>query len=300
MIRKFPAFSKLGIEHKAEIRRLTAAFEPYSDFNFTSLFCWDTDGSTEVALLNGNLVIKLPDYINGKTIYSMLGTTQVDKSIERLLTVCDRLQLVPATTVQNIVNQDRFVIREDRDNFDYVYALDDLVDLPGKKYKVKRNKTNKFMRQYEDRLHLKNIRFTKRADHDLIKTVFENWVAERDQGGDDNNNERAATNRLLEYAQELNLTGVFAYVDGDCVGFSINEIVSDDYAICHFQKAILAYEHLDVFISNLVAKELRHFGCTYVNWEQDLGIRGMRDLKTSYQQFSFLKKYQLSSSSGTS
>lgn len=294
MISQFPAFCKLGIEHQDEINQITSRYEPYSDFNFTSLFCWDVDDTTEISLLNGNLVIRLPDYITGEPIYSLLGENQVDESLKDLLELTDSLSLVPSVTVAAIQSHE-FKVTEDPDNFDYIYSLQDLVDFAGKKYKVKRNKTNQFMRNYEASLHLRNIQFSSKADREIAKAVFLKWAQERNRDENEIQNELLAIARVLEYSPDLNLTGVLVYIDQECVGFSINEIIDKEYSICHFQKALLEYEHLDVFISNLVAKELLHFGCTYVNWEQDLGIEGLRQLKSSYQEYSFLKKYKVSS-----
>jgi hypothetical protein len=87
--------------------------------------------------------------------------------------------------------------------------------------------------------------------------------------------------------------GVALYLDGVCVGFSVNEVLDDTYVLCHFQKAVLDFENVDVFLSNVVAKEAMHFGCHYINWEQDLGIPGLRELKQSYKPDLFLKKYTI-------
>ncbi|MEI7683273.1 MAG: phosphatidylglycerol lysyltransferase domain-containing protein [Candidatus Saccharibacteria bacterium] len=293
MIKQFPKFSRLAIEQRHEVKRITSQFEPYSDFDFTSLLCWDIDGSSEISLLNGNLVIMLPDYITGKKTYSLLGKNKIDESLKSLITKVGPLSLVPEIMIRHIKDVSAFTAKEDRDNFDYIYELKSLVEFPGKKYKVKRNKNHNFMSHYQDKLSLRNIQFGNAEDRAAAEQVFVEWAEERDRKKEDIANEAAAIGRALAYAPDLKLTGILVYIDGHCVGFSINEILDSDYSICHFQKAILAYEHLDVFISNLVAKELLHFGCKYANWEQDLGIDGLRALKTSYQHFSFLKKYNV-------
>ncbi len=293
MIAEYPAFTKLTISLRSQIKQITSVFEPYSDFDFTSLFCWDVSGSTEVSLLNHNLVIKLPDYLTGQPTYSLLGINNVDESLAQLSKDKGPIHLVPEVTISAITDTSQFIITEDRDNFDYIYELRSLIDMSGKEYKVKRNKANNFMKSYKESLGLKKIQFNTDDDRALAKEVFMDWAEERNRNLLDIQNEYAAIARALEFATDLNLMGILVYIDKECVGFSINEIIDNDYAICHFQKAILAYEHLDVFISNLVAKELYHYGCTYVNWEQDLGIEGLRKLKTSYRQYTYLKKYSL-------
>lgn len=291
MIKHFPLFSKLSIENKDEITSLTSAFAPYSDFNFTSLFCWDTDNTTEVSILNGNLVIKMADYISNETLYSIIGDNNIDESLGILLEITPKLKLVPEIVVESIKNHSVYDVFEDRDQFDYVYPLASQANLLGGHYKVKRNKINKFMRTYEDKLSLKKIHFNDPAMKQEIHNIFLQWSDERKRAGEEVRREAETLNKLFDYGKHFTLVGVLVFLDGVCIGFSINEIIHMDYAICHFQKSILTFEHSDVFLTNLVAKELKHFGCKYVNWEQDLGLPGLRELKESYGQEFFLKKY---------
>ncbi len=292
MIAQFPHFSKLTIDCKDEIVKLTERFDPYSDFNFTSLFCWDTDGSTEVSILDGNLVIKMADYITNEPLYSLIGETNIDMSMALLIDMAGgSLKLVPEIVISLLDNRDAFCIEEDRDQFDYVYQLPTQADLIGGHYKVKRNKISKFMRTYEDKLTLKKIHFDSPVMKQEISDIFTRWTEERGRDDEESRREAETLDKLFDYGKYFNLVGIQVFMDGVCIGFSINEIVQKGYAICHFQKSILTFEHVDVFLSNLAAKELKHFGCKYVNWEQDLGIPGLRELKSSYLQAFFLKKY---------
>lgn len=293
MITTFPSFTKLELSHKEEIQSLTWGFDPYSDFNFTSLFCWNTNNSTEISMLNGNLVIKMPDYITGKPIYSIIGDKRIDDSLNSLLQTSPTLSLVPQVAVDHIESKDRFIIAEDRDNFDYVYSLEKQSDFNGHEFKYKRKRVGRFLRtNYED-LRINKIRFSLSTDRDLVKSAFRDWANDRSRNDAEIDHEKKAINKLLDNCNELELMGIKVIMGDKTVGFSINEVVQKDYAICHFQKAIVSYDHLDVFISNVVAKELKHFGCKYVNWEQDLGIPGLRESKTSYSYDFFLKKYSV-------
>ncbi len=293
MIKQFPKFTKISIDSKTEIEELTYKFEPYSDFNFTSLFCWDTDNSTEVSILNNNLVIKMADYITGETIYSILGDREIDASLNVLLELTDKLYLVPEAVVSSIENANSFKVEQDRDQFDYIYTLPSQADLNGGRYKNKRNKISKFMRTYSDELSLKKIKFSDPKIKKDIHDLFLKWTVERKLEAIEFQRESKTIDKLFDYAKNFELIGIQVFLSDECVGFSINEIVQNEYAICHFQKSILTFENIDVFLSNLVAKELKHFGCKYVNWEQDLGIAGLRELKSSYAQEFFLKKYTI-------
>ncbi len=292
MITTFPSFTKLELSHKEEIQSLTWGFDPYSDFNFTSLFCWNTDNSTEISILNGSLVIKMPDYITGKPIYSIIGDKHIDDSLNSLLQISPSLSLVPQVVVDHIESKDRFIIAADRDQFDYIYEINSQSTLAGGKLKGKRNKVNKFTRSFEHHISLSKLRFNG-SDVEKVNKMFNLWANKKQKNCEDTERESKAIARLMDEAGMFNLTGVLVYINNDLMGFSINEVVQKDYAICHFQKALLDFENVDIFLSNLVAKELKHFGCKYVNWEQDLGIPGLRESKTSYSYDFFLKKYSV-------
>lgn len=293
MICEYPKFTKLNISHKKDIKKITAKFEPYSDFNFTSLFVWNTKNNTSISNLNGNLVIKMPDYISGDTIYSMIGNKKVDESINELFSITKKLNMIPAVVVDSIHNKTDFEIKQEIDQFDYIYEISELAKLPGRRYKGKRKRISKFLKENLDNLNLRKVRFNDKSDQTIIKQLFKEWVIERERTVLESESEGKALERMLANASELNLMGLLIYIDGLCVGYSINEILDNDYAICHFQKTKLRFEYIDIFFSSLVAKELHHYGCKYANWEQDLGIKGLRELKMSYLPDRYLKKYTI-------
>jgi hypothetical protein len=291
-IATFPDFSKLDLSHKDQIAEITRRYEPYSDFNFTSLFSWD-DGSSEVSLLNGNLVIKLADYMTGEPVYSILGTTDIDASLDILLAATGTLKLVPEATLQAMQDGEKYVIEEDRDNFDYVYSLRTLADLPGGDFKKKRNKAHSFGRSFPGRsLQAEAGPLTKNDGNDIIH-IFKRWAEVPSKSVEEIQAEQAAVLRLIEYSESFDLYLIKLMLDGQAIAFSINEKLSDDYALCHFEKALPEYHRGNIYtyLSQEVAKALLAFGCVKVNWEQDLGLEGLRKSKSSYYPSMYLKKY---------
>lgn len=289
MIEQFPKFSTLIAAHKQEIENVIARFEPYSDFNFTSLYCWNLDGSTKVALLNNNLVIQLKDYLSERSVYSMLGDSQIEESIRILLQRVESLNLVPHVVTQLIKSHD-FVITEDKDNNDYIYRLDDLWDLNGAQYKSKRKHLRALFKTYGDRLRVIPVPIhAKKVQEDIIN-IHEEWIKTKNQKKHSSHEDRALS-RLFEYPFHTNLLCHEIFLDDHAVGFSINEILNSGYAICHFQKVLFDIPNLDIFLTTEVAKDLTNYGCVYTNWEQDLGIPGLRTAKENYHPVKYLKKH---------
>jgi len=298
LIATYPEFSKLNINHKLILDNYAKKYGHYSDFNFISVFSWDTKNDTEISELNGNLVIKMPDYITGKGIYSLIGSSDIDRSLDALLAKTDVLKLVPEVVINNIKYPDNFNITEDQDNHDYVFNVKDLVDLCGLKYKDIRNKINKFKREYPG-FEKFDITATSVLDIDKFKSfhdVFYRWSRDKDLSEKEFELEKTAIYRLVEYSKEFNLLIVEIRHKGELLAFSFNEIVEPGYAITHFEKAIKIHQHFNSFVVHEVSSFLAEFGCKKVNWEQDLGLPGLRRSKSDYCPSEMLNKYKITNS----
>lgn len=77
MIPEFPNFKKIELSDQKEIESFTSKFPPYSDFNFTSLWSWDTHTNMQISILNKNLVIRFNDYLSDSFFYSLLEIMNV-------------------------------------------------------------------------------------------------------------------------------------------------------------------------------------------------------------------------------
>lgn len=293
MIGKYPRFTRLNIDHQNQINDFTMRFEPYSDFNFVSLFSWNFNDSAEVSLLNENMVIKIPDYITEKPILSIIGTDKINESLNVLLRETRDIKLVPEPTIKAAEETVRFHFTNDLNNYDYVYDLNDQANLLGGDLKKKRNRVNRFAKNYGERAKILELNCKDRDKVLELETIIDKWGEEKQKDPTEIKNEKRAIRRCLDNAENFNLECYEILIDGKIVGFSINEILSRQWANCHFQKTLLSYDNIDVYLTNYVAKQLLAKGCKYVNWEQDLGIPGLRELKQSYKPVKMLKKYKV-------
>lgn len=291
-VSSFPNFSKLLLDHKEQVIKITGDFETYSDFNFISLFSWGHD-TAEISLLHGNLIIKLPDYIDGHPVYSIIGSHNIDESLNEILKIIDKIELVPEAVVVKITDPTRFDIQEDVDSFDYMYDLEELGWLAGSKYKKLRNKSSRFIKEHEGRkLDVRVLRTLTPEYQRRLKEVDKQWAKGMGRELKDTEAERKAISTLLDHAADFNLLFTIIEVDDEIKAFSINEIVDENNAVCHFEKALRDHhETIYTFLACQVAKELLGAGCTWVNWEQDLGIEGLRKAKIAYHPARMLKKY---------
>lgn len=268
-------------------------FDMYSDFGFASLYCWNTDGSTEVSNLAGNLVIRLPDYITGEPVCSMLGKHDIDDSIRKLLEIVPRLGLVPETVVESIKDKTQLNIEEDIAQFDYIFSVEMHAKLEGGQYKTKRKQLSKFRRDYGDEVIIKNIDFTDKQAHVRIRKLFDEWAQQKSHSDEETMIEVEALNKFLTNAVVFGLIGFELVADKRTLGFAIVEIVHENQVIYHFQKTLRNSPGIDTYLTNEIAKALLTKGCQYINWEQDLGIEGLRIAKMSWKPKKMLKKYNI-------
>ncbi len=291
----YPKFSKLQLKHKRVFDKFAHKYGFYCDFNFSNLFSWDVDDDVGVSMLNGNLIIRRQDYVKGKYFYSITGCNKIDDSLSTMLKSVKELNFVPEIVVQNIQNKDKFVIKNERDNYDYIFNVKDLVEIKGNKYKNVRNRLNKFMKEYPDYNKL-NVSTTSVVNLDRFKCfqdVFYTWKTSKGLNDKETEREKKALNRLLEHSHELNLLIIEIKLGDELVAFSVNNIAAPGYAVTHFEKAIKIHKYFTSYVIHECAKMQDKFGIKTVNWEDDLGFPGLRQNKSSYRPAEMLNKYQV-------
>lgn len=294
-IADYPKFSKLSLKHKPIFDQFANEFGHYSDFNFISIFSWDTKGDTKVSMLNNNLVIKMPDYITGEDLYSVIGNHIIDQTLKILFKDTKTLKLVPEVVVDSIKKKADFKILEDKDNHDYIFNVKDLFELKGQKYKDIRNKISRFKREYPgfDKFQITTTSVVNIDRFKSFHDVFYRWSKGKDLTDEEFILEKTAIYRLIEHSKEFNLIIVEIKLGEELLAFSINEIVAPRFAITHFEKAIKIHKYFNSYVVKQAVKLLYDFGCEKVNWEQDLGLPGLRQSKSCYCPAEMLNKYQI-------
>ena len=299
MIPTFPEFKKLEITDKQEIEKTTRLFLPFSDYNFVSLWSWDTREKTKISKLNDNLVIQLQDYITNEVFCSFLGKNDIDDTITELIAHAKDLKLnpilhlIPESITRHIEQPKNFIIEEDADNFDYVLSVDELVELQGKNYRGKKNFVNRFKRLYGDLADARILNLNDQKTKDEIINLFYDWEKARGKTRAETSNELMAIKKLLEYSDLLDLQIIGVFIENQLKGFSINEITWDHYGIIHYEKADISYTGIFQYLKQQSAINFKKQGCAYINYEQDLGIEGLKQAKLAWHPVKFLKKYTI-------
>lgn len=296
MIPKFPIFKTIEIGDREEVEAITKNFPPYSDFNFISMWSWDTKKEMGLSRLNDNLVVRFTDYLTGDPFFSFLGSSEIHKTIEVILDYNNEqnndasIKLLPKDVAEKIEsNIDNLNLFEDIDHHDYIYSIELLSNYEGSALKNHRNSLTIFNRKYpHGRCEI--IDLSDAGVCDAILKLYRVWESNKNTSVP---HEFIALKKCLSEAESLPIFGIGVFIDDALVGFSINQIESDEYATCFFAKGNIEYSGIYSFLINQTARYLKDKNIKYLNYEQDLGLFSLRKSKEAFAPVYFLKKYCL-------
>lgn len=292
------SFSPLNIDSKNQIEKFLSRFPVYSDFNFISLYSWNIDNSTSYSFHNENFIIKLPDYLSGDDVYSVLGDndilTTLDVLMEHLKLSGSKpiLKLVPEVVVNQLTNTNKYTYTEDPDNHDFILSTSLLSEMKSSEFRGKRSGLNKFIRNFGKDISTEELELAKKQTQEAIFKVLRDWMKSGNKDPDDAVSEIKAIERLLENTNRLNLEGIGVFHAHDLIAFSLLERIADsEFAINHFEKANFEYAGVFTFLKKTTSEWLLDKNVKFINHEQDLGIPGLRRAKQLLHPVDMHKKY---------
>jgi hypothetical protein len=179
-------------------------------------------------------------------------------------------------------------IKEDRDNWDYIYNTSDLVSLPGKTYFNKRKKLNKFKRLYDWEYQI-----LEKEQISRCLELQEEWCDLRHCSDDVSlENEDSGIKEILKNWNILKFQGVVLIVEGKIIAYSLGESLNPSTVVIHAEKANTEYTGAYQMINQLFAENLA-VGYKYINREQDLGEPNLRSSKMNYHPVKMGKKFRI-------
>lgn len=188
----------------------------------------------------------------------------------------------------------QFEIEEDRDNFDYLYEVDKLSDLAGRKLHSKRNHCKRFEENNPDWVYED---LTEEAVPECMEVdaLWEERSREREGAAEaqDITNEKRAMVTTLKNFTALRAEGGLIRVEGRVVAFTIGSPICADTFDVHFEKAFGEIQGAYAMINREFARRLRqrHPELRYLNREEDMGLEGLRKAKESYYPDLLLEKF---------
>ncbi len=183
----------------------------------------------------------------------------------------------------------KFSYTYDEGNYDYIYSVEKMASLSGKKYHGKRNHISNFKRNNPDWSFEK----ISRDNIDDCISLHTRWIQDREENGVDEDAdfsyEFEAVLAAFENFDALNLVGGIIRINGEAIAYTLGERLNDSTFVTHFEKAPADIQGAYPLINQEFTKNcLADY--KYVNREEDLGLEGLRKAKQSYNPEIFLQK----------
>ena len=202
----------------------------------------------------------------------------------------DKAFLETLKTIPNF--EDEFEIIDDRDSYDYIYDVEELINLRGKRFHKKRNHLNRFLKNYEGRYKYKTIDCN---NMDEISAFHQRWLDNRgyEDIQDTIESEDNGVRKVFRDCTSLDCRFGAVYVDDVLEAFTIGTYAPDiECAFIHTEKANTKIRGLYNFINQQFL--IHEFpDAKIVNREDDLGQEGLRRAKTSYRPIRLEEKYMI-------
>ncbi len=264
-----------------------------SEYTFTNLLMWGMNGHIKVAEACDTLYFLL-HYETGAFMFAPLTrdpgadyAAALKLSDEYCLThgipICYKAVAGPLKEAFERVGG--YTLCEDRDNFDYVYSMEELLHLSGKKLHAKRNHINQFRTQYQfEYVPLRS---------DMMEeclSVYKNWLQKKDMCEPGVIGEFSAIRAILANMGALGVVGGGIRINGELGAFTLGERIDGEMAVIHIEKA----DDINGLYTMINQQFIEHefTDMKLINREEDMGLPGLRKAKLSYYPVMLLEKFE--------
>lgn len=289
-------FKRLKLSQKEDyVKILFSCAGRSCEYTFANMYLW---GRQETAFFPD--CVGFFSHFNGKSIYPYpIGAGDRRAVLERILAdarergIPCRITSMTKAEAEELEGwfPGKFLIRTNRDGFDYVYAIDDLADLKGRKFQKKRNHVNRFRSEHPEAVCVPLEPGNLEAAREMVVNWYCQRLAENPHG--EYLLERIAIDRAFQHYKALGMEGLMLLDGGQVLAVTMASRLSRNTMDVHFEKAREDVDGAYAAINCEFARYLRekYPEVEYLNREDDMGLEGLRKAKLSYQPHHFEEKY---------
>lgn len=266
------------------------------EFSFGNLFMW---GSQEITYVDNHAL--LYSRYDCHCFYPFpIGSGDKKAVLDAIFADAKEREVCACLTGLNEANKEtlealypnQFYFHADRSHYDYVYDINDLADLKGRKLHRKRNHLKHFKKNHPD---YKVTPITMETMNRVRAFVSEWYNLKLEDNPDgDYHQEQAALEKAFTHFDALDMEGLLLEENEEVLGFTMASQMYPDTLDVHFEKARGdidgAYTTINCEFANYIRNNHPHI--KYLNREEDLGIPGLRKAKLSYFPHHLVKKYK--------
>ena len=189
----------------------------------------------------------------------------------------------------------KFSIESSRDYAEYVYSVDKLMNLPGGELARKRQYANKFKKDFGGRYRSEMI------TPEYFPGILDfqaRWLEDKKRLAPDPylDIEDEEIKIAFRHFDELGLSGIVLLIDGEIRGYFFGCPLSDE---CFTDIVNKADRNITGIYHVLVGEFLRKCcrGYSFINRQEDLGVPGLRKIKSEYRPDFMINKFILTEAS---
>lgn len=286
-------FTAIDIEHAPLFKKMFKKFpQTLSAYTFASLFSWKNYKHAFWFASENTLLISR-EVQGERQLLQPVGAFPLDiqtKILEEFKKLPYQGKIFLASDEFVVLNKDfcnHFDTKLERSRANYLYSTKDLTELRGRHYEKKRN----LLSQAEDSYDWQ-IKQLPECCHKMCMQILADVEADAKKSSG-LKIELSALTSILDNYSTLEQQGIAITIDGVISAFSIYEELNPTTAVVHFEKADKSRKGLYQLINRETARAINKAGYEFINREEDLGIEGLRQAKTSYFPLVILSSHAL-------
>lgn len=293
-------FKTLQLNDKEIIDKYIGSYEYGTyEYAFSTLYMWRKMCNPYYAILQDSLIIRKEEKEKGQYFMAPIGAS--DEKITAIVAELSKIKAgsgnmpylfrdIEEDYLQKFISiyGDKVTYVEDENNFDYIYEVNELIELPGKKFHSKKNHFNSFKKTYD--YIVKDIK-----DEDTAAKCIHfagQWLKEKSGVTEELKYELTVIEDIITNSEALGIQGMAVFVQDEVVAFSLGEKLKEEMAVIHIEKGNSDYKGVYAFINKVFLH--KYFAdVKFVNRQEDLGIKGLRKAKQSYHPVKLEKKFNV-------
>lgn len=286
------SFKKPTIEDKQWVDECLKYVNSFNcEYTFGNLLVWSTSYFTTICKYKDFLLCRWGR--NNDYMYSVpIGKGDFKDAVEQIISDAKSFHITPVIygvteNYKKMIDKyfpNRFSYEYDEGYNDYIYSVEKMAELKGKKYHGKRNHITNFKKNNPDW----SFEILNQDNINECIALHSQWIKNHEDD-EDYSYEFEAVLTAFENYEKLGFVGGLIRVDGKVIAYTMGERHSDRLFVTHFEKAPAEIQGAYPIINQEFTRNCL-MNYEYVNREEDLGLEGLRKAKQSYNPELFLEK----------
>ena len=178
-----------------------------------------------------------------------------------------------------------FILCNDRNDAEYIYLPNNLINLEGNKYRKIREKIRSFKKEFKNNYEI--VEYCQR-DFKSLLNLLDSWNKEKNS---DSSTESKRIKFVLENKDKLDLEIYLLKINNNLAGMTIMQILPNNVGVIIFEKSFSKYKNANCILNLFEANHLKN--CKAISRQEDMGIEGLRQAKLSFRPFCLEKKFNI-------